>query len=150
MAPSGSFADAAAMHALGLAGEPLAMQHRVHSGGGRALFLVGKQRGEMLGVLAPAFEARPVAGGERRHLVEEEQLAIALAPDLAMAVVEVELAADPLLRHPAPAAQFAPCVMQPPAAIAHEQPARRARKQMAERIDAVLQWHGRHQTKWPG
>ncbi len=60
-----------------------------------------------LRVLAPAFEARPVTGGERRHLVEKEQFAVAVAPHLAMAVVELEPAADPLPRGPAARAELA-------------------------------------------
>ncbi|HEY4983353.1 MAG TPA: hypothetical protein VII24_15765 [Pseudolabrys sp.] len=120
------------------------MQGRIHRRGagvgvGR---LAGKQRRKILGVLAPAFEARPVAGSERRHLVEEEQLAIAVAPDRAVAIVEGELAADPLPRRLAARPQRACLVMQTAAAIAHEQSARRAREQMAERIDAVGKRHG--------
>ena len=83
-----------------------------------------------------------MAGGERRHLVEEEQLAIAVAPDRAVAIVEGELAADPLPRRLAARPQRACLVMQTAAAIAHEQSARRAREQMAERIDAVGKRHG--------
>ena len=42
-----------------------------------------------LGVLAPAFEAGPMAGGERGHLVEEEQFGVAVAPDVALPVLEL-------------------------------------------------------------
>ena len=59
----------------------------------------------MLGILAAAFEARPMTGGQRRRLVEEEQLGVIAAPDVALAIFEVEHAADPLPRGPAPARQ---------------------------------------------
>jgi len=101
--------------------------------------------------LTPAFEAGPVTGGERGHLVEKKQFAIAVAPHLAVAIVEFETAADPLLRRPAPCAKLVVPIVQSPAAIAHEQSARRIGEQSAKRIDAVLQGHRRaSKTRWPG
>jgi hypothetical protein len=82
----------------------------------------GKQRGEFIGVLAAAFEAWPVAGREGRHLIEKEQLGVAVAPDLALAVIEFEFAADPLQRRPAAASQLAITVMNAPAPIAQHRP----------------------------
>ena len=82
-----------------------------------------------------------MAGGERRHLVEEEQLAVALAPYVAMAVVEFEIAADPLLGCPTPCAELLGVIMQPAAAIAHEQSARGISEQIAKRIGAVGKRH---------
>src|SRR3954468_13328816 len=93
----------------------------------------------MLGIPAPAFEARPVAGGESSRLVEEEQLRVPAAPDVALAALEVEHAANPLPRRPAPPRQPLLVGMNPAAAIAHVEPTRRRREQFAERIDPVLQ-----------
>ena len=107
------------------------------------LRFAGEQRGEAFRVPAPAFETGPVAGGERRHLVEEEQFGVAVAPDVALAVFEIEPAANPLPRGPAARAERLALVMQPPAAIAHQRAARGRGEQFAEGIDAVLQRHGR-------
>src|SRR5829696_2267057 len=95
---------------------------------------------------AAAFAAGAVAGGERRHLVEEEQLGVAGAPDRAMASLEVEHAADPLLRGPAPPPQRSRVtIVKAPAAIAEQEPARGRRDELAEGRDPVLQRHrGRH------
>jgi hypothetical protein len=119
------------------------VQHLVHRRRGRTLALARKQCRKKFRILAPAFETGPVTGGERRHLVEKEQLAIAVAPHLAVAVVELETAADPLLRGPAPRAELALLIVQSPAAIAHEQSARGSGEQNAKGIDAVLQRHRR-------
>jgi len=139
----GKAVDLAAVHALGLAVETLGVQTFVHRGGAGARLPAREQRGESFRLLAPAFETRPVTGGERRHLVEEEQFGVAVAPDVAVAIIEVEAAADPLLRRPASRAKLAVLIVQAPAAIAHEQSARRIGEQAAKRIDAVLQGHRR-------
>jgi hypothetical protein len=136
--------------ALGLAGETLGVQTFVHRGGASARLSAREQRGELFRLLAPAFEAGPVTGGERGHLVEKKQFAIAVAPYLAVAIVEFETAADPLLRRPAPCAKLAVPIVQSPAAIAHEQSARRIGEQSAKRIDAVLQGHRRASKKQGG
>src|SRR5437660_451822 len=83
--------------------------------------------------------AGPVSSGERGRLVEEKQLGVITAPDVALAVLEVEHAADPLPRRPAPPGQLLIVGVEASATIAHEQAARGRRKQLAKRIDAVLQ-----------
>ena len=98
--------------------------------------------GERLRVLAPAFEARPVAGRERGRLVEEEQFGVALAPDLAMTVVEIRArqqihCRDTQRRR----VSVRSSRVDAPAAVAHEQAARGIGEQFAERIDAILQRH---------
>jgi hypothetical protein len=97
--------------------------------------------GESLRILAAAFEAGPVSGGERGRLIEEKQLGVIAAPDVALAVLEVEHAADPLPRRPAPLGQPLIVGVDASAAVAYEQAARRRGDQLAERIDAVLQGH---------
>ena len=93
------------MAALGFSIKPLGVQGLIHRGGRCALLLARKQKRKPLGILAPAFEAGPMAGSEGRDLVEEEQFRVAVAPDLAVTIVEVELAANPLFRCPAPGSQ---------------------------------------------
>src|SRR5262245_954464 len=96
------------MPALGAAVEALAVQDVVHVAGARpcpepeCLF---PAIGERHGILAPALEARPVSCGERRHLVEEEQLGVGAPPDVAVPLLEFEHAADPGPRDPAPPCQ---------------------------------------------
>ena len=124
----------AAVRALGLAVEPFGVQDFVHRRRAGALGLAGEQRGETLGILAPAFEARPVAGGERRHLVEEEQFGVTVAPDVAMAVFEIEPAANPLPRRPAPRRELALVGVNSPAAIAHQRAARGRGDEFAEGV----------------
>src|SRR6185295_14266797 len=97
---------------------------------------------EGLRVGAPAFEARTVASRERGDLVEEEQLGVVAAPDVALASLEVQDAADPLPRRPAPVSQGAVVAMKLAAAIAEQQPARGIGDERTERIDAILQRHG--------
>jgi len=71
---------------------------------GIALALAGAagQSCKSLGILAPALEARPMTCRERSDLVEEKQFGVGVAPHLAMPVIEIEPAADPLLRRPPP------------------------------------------------
>src|SRR6185437_4837325 len=115
----------------------LGVQHLVHRRRRRALLLAGEQRRKGFRVLAPAFEARPVAGGERCHLVEKEQLGVIAAPDVALAVVEFEYAADPLPRYPAASRQRLIVEMKFAAAIAHQRPARWIGEQVTKGIDAI-------------
>src|SRR5262249_61085081 len=56
--------------------------------------------GKCLGILTAAFEARPVAGGERGRLIEKEQLGIEPAPHVALALLKTRDTADPLRRYP--------------------------------------------------
>ena len=96
-------------------------------------------RAERLRVGAAADEARPVAGGERRRLVEKEQLGVAVAPDAAMAALERADAGDPLPRRPAATAERLVGAMEAPAAVAHQRAARGDGDERAVGIDAVLQ-----------
>ena len=78
MAPSGSGSDGGsrgpAMR-IGM-GQPIEV-----AGAGAG----GKKVGKAAGIGAAALEAGTVAGGQRRHLVEEEQFGIAPPHDRAMA-----------------------------------------------------------------
>ena len=131
------------MDALGAAGEALGMQHAIHLGGARAFGAAARPvTRERDRILPAAFEARAVAGGERRHLVEEKELRVAASPHRAVTIIETEPAADPRLRGPPSRGEPAIIVMQPAAAIAHEQAARRVGEQFAEGGHAVLQSHG--------
>jgi hypothetical protein len=129
------------MPALGPSIQALAVQHLVHFAGARprvqALrFTPSLGKGQR--VRAAAFEAGPVPGRERGRFVEKEQFGIEAVPHVAAATPEIEHAANPLPRHPAPRCQRLCGGMQAPAAIAHEQAARRRGKELSERIDAVL------------
>ena len=128
----GKYIELPHMGTFGHANQPLGMKHGVHYGRRRALLLARKQQREAFGILAPAFETRPVSGGESYHLIEEEQLGVAIAPHGAMAIVEFELAANPLLRCPAPSAEFLAIIVQPPATIAHQCPVCGRGEQFAE------------------
>src|SRR5262245_24484239 len=126
-------------------GEALGMQHAVEVGGARHGTAAGSCRercheGARIG--PPAFEAGTVAGGERGRLVEEEQLGVAAAPHVAVASLELEAAANPGARYPAPPRERAIVAMETAAAIAEEHPAGGLREEIAERIDTVGQRHG--------
>ena len=90
----------------------------------------------------PALEARAVTGGERGRLVEEKELRVIPAPDVAAPALEFADANEPVLVFPAAAAQGLIVAMQPPAAIAHQAAALGDGVQFAERIDAILQRPG--------
>ncbi len=125
--------------------EPLAVQGEVHRVGVGALAQsesVAPAGGEIDGVPAAAFEAGAVPSRERRHFVEEEELSVVAAPDVAMPVLEFEHAADPPPRRPAPTGEELVGGVNFPAAIAHEEPARRDSVKLSERIDPILQRHG--------
>src|SRR5271155_4477844 len=118
--------------------EALAMEDEVHLR--RAWPRASAERGaKRLGVGAPAFEAGPMSSREGRHLVEEKEFRVALAPDFAMAPLERAEAGDPLPRGPATLAQRPVGAVEPTAAIAHQRPARRSRDKSAVRIDTILQ-----------
>jgi hypothetical protein len=131
--PSKEIIELGSVAALGLPIEPFGVKDLVHRRSRCAPLLASEQKRKPLGILAPAFEARPVARGEGRHFIEKKQLGIAVAPDLPVAVVERELATDPDAVDPTARAQFPLCVMQPPAPVSHQRPACRRRKQFAER-----------------
>ena len=79
--------------------ETLGMQPPVHLLGTRPraqLKGVLPAPGERLRVIAAALKTGAVAGRKRCHFIEEEQFGIAVAPNLAMAILEIEPAANPL------------------------------------------------------
>ena len=90
-----------------------------------------------------------MAGGERGRLVEEEELRVVPAPDVAAPVLEFADANEPVLVFPAAAAKSLIVAMQPPAAIAHEPATLGDGVQFAERIDAILQRPGSLRHAWP-
>src|SRR2546429_3707663 len=103
--------------------EPLGVQHAVHLGRARRRDLLLRRRParrERQGVAATALEAGPVPRRERGRFIEKKQLGVAIAPDRAMAPLELEHAADPRARYPAPARERAVAAMQAAAAVAHE------------------------------
>src|SRR5215813_11976601 len=124
--------------------ESLAVKHGIHLGRARrwASVSLRPSRTKSVRLLAPAVEARPMAGRERRGFVEEEELGPA-APrhDLAPDASELADAGDPGLRRPAPAQQGARGRIMDDAAIAHEEPALRDGDDVAERRHPVLQRH---------
>jgi hypothetical protein len=83
-----------------------------------------------------------VAGRERGRLVEEEELGVEAAPDVALAALEVEHAADPAPRRPAPGVERARIGVEAAAAVAEQRAARRHGEERAEGVDAILQRHG--------
>ena len=120
------------------------MQNHIHLGrarprGGALGTLPRIREGER--VAAAALEARAVAGRQRGRLIEEEHLGVAVLPDVAMPALELEQAADPRSRSPAPQGQRAGIGMDAPAAIAHEQAERGVGKQFAEWRHAIGQRH---------
>ena len=143
--------DGAPVHAFDFADEAFGVKDFIHRRRGCAFWLAGKQQGELLGVPPPAFEAGPVTGGERGYLIEEEQFSVEVAPNIAMASMKIEDAANPLPRRPAAAGQLFLVGVKPRAAVAHKRPARGRGEQAAKRIDAILQGHyWRQKIRWPG
>src|SRR5690606_5282280 len=79
---------------------------------------------------------------KRRRLVQEEQLGVlARRHHLAPPPPKLQLAANPLPRHPAPTAQRLVRAVQATAAIAHHGAARFGGDNLPFRSDAVLQRH---------
>jgi hypothetical protein len=134
-----------ALRASGLkARQALRMEHAVDLAGAQsdgAPASGGEGGGERARVGAATLEAGAMPGGERGRLVEEEQLGIARAPNLAMPPLELEPAADPGARHPPPQPQRAVGAMEAPAAVAEEQPPGDIGMEIAERIDAIGKRH---------
>ncbi len=107
---------------------------------------------EVLRPCAPAMEAGPVAGRQRRNLVEEEQFGPArtsLPVDHSIAAhrhpanaAEIAHADDPSLERPALLQQRPGVRIMDDAAIAHQAAAFGHGMDGAERIDPILQWHG--------
>ena len=122
--PIGKIDDLAAVCALCPADEAFGMKDIVHRRRPQTMpegALPGSGEGQRM--RTPAFEAGPMTGRQRGHLIEEEQFGIAIAPDTALAAFEIELAADPLLRRIAAIAEGAVIAVDVSAAIAHEQTA---------------------------
>jgi hypothetical protein len=117
------------------------MEDSVHSVRRCALLHARKQDCKSFGIPAAALETRPMAGGKRRDLVEEEQLRVVAAPHVALAALELQHAADPLARHPAPRTERFVVAMEFSAAIAEQSASRGCRKEVTERIDPVWQRH---------
>src|SRR5208282_3052375 len=132
------------MQTFGTALQAFAVQHLVNLAGGRpraALARLSPCLGKGLRIAAAALEAGPMPRRKRSRLVKKKQLGVEAAPDIALAALEVEHAADPLPRCPAPRRQRLRIGVKSPAAVAHEQPARRRGKQLSERSDSILQRH---------
>ncbi len=93
-------------------------------------------------VLPPAEGARTMARREGRRLVEEEELReeARLEEAASLPALELEPAGDPPLRRIAPANPAGRVVEA--AAVPVDEPARRARDQVAEGRDAVLKCQG--------
>ena len=100
---------------------------------------VAPDRDETVVVLAPALRAGAVAGRERGHLVEEEELRVAagLQQRASPPAAELEPARDPAL-HRVAAANAALRVVET-AAIAVDESAGGICDQIAERRDPVLE-----------
>jgi ketosteroid isomerase-like protein len=92
-------------------------------------------------VLVPAERAGAMAGGERRRLVQEEQLgeAAGLKQGPPLPATELEPAGDPALAVVASA--DATGLIVKAAAVAVDQPTAGVRNQLAERCNAVLERH---------
>ena len=100
---------------------------------------VAPDRDQTVVVLAPALRTGAVAGGERGHLVEEEQLRVAarLQKGAAPAAAELEPARDPAF-HRVAAANAALGVVER-AAIAVDEAPGRVGDQLAQGRDPVLE-----------
>src|SRR4029077_8413762 len=134
------------VRSLGASIEPLGLKDSIHFRRARnsAAVSLPPFLGKQHRIRAPALEARPMPGRERRDLIEEKQIGEARSPNVVAPPLELQHAADPLARGPAAPAQRPAVAMKAPAAIAEEHSARRRRDQFAERIDAVLQRHLKH------
>ena len=101
----------------------------------------GPQRGEAVVVAAATEGAGTVPGGERRHLVEEEELGEepGLHERAALPPAELEAAGDPALDGVAPA--NAPARVVEAAAVPVQEPARGIGDEVAKRRDPVLERH---------
>ena len=132
-------------------GKPLRMEPGIDFGGLRRgdAGSFGEGAGVVFRRLTPAVEAGTVAGGERGHLVEEEELAPSCASARSVAAEGIaspapgmdEIAHDPRLGGPAAPEQRPRVGIMNDAAVSRECAARGDRMDAAERIDAVLQRH---------
>jgi hypothetical protein len=94
----------------------------------------------MLGILAPAFETGPVAGRQRRHLIKEKQLGVAVAPHFAMATFEINLTVNPMMRC-RPSRLEGPVGTVNTSAIPHEVATHGIKKEIAKRINSTRKGH---------
>jgi hypothetical protein len=127
--------------------DALGVQARVDRiGAGLAGMKLPPELGEADVVLAPAESARAVPGGERRRLVEEEELreAARLQERTAPPAAEAEAARDPPLARVAPADP--PGLVVETAAVAVDEAARRVGDELSERRRAVPERHGPSRT----
>src|SRR6185312_11736781 len=86
--------ELAPVRPLDLADQSLGVENVIHGARGCALGLGRKQQGKPFGILAPAFEARPMPCGKGRDLVEKEQFRVVAPPYAALAALETEHAAN--------------------------------------------------------
>jgi len=135
----GQHVDGPPASAFGFVIQAFGVKRPIHCTGRCALVLAGKQPGEKFRIAATTFKTWPMPRRKSRHFVEEEQFRIVATPHIALAILEVENAADPLPRCPTPAGQCAIGGVKLAAAIAHQRSARRRRNEFAEGGDAVLQ-----------
>ena len=120
-------------------GEPLLVEPRVQGVGADVpRMTLAPELAEADVVLAPAQRAGSVSGGERRRLVEEEELreAAGLKQMLAAPASELEAAGDPALAG-VPATDSAEGVVEAAAIAVYEAPGG-VGNQLAERRDPVL------------
>src|SRR6202008_48246 len=126
---------------LALAVQSLGMKEPVHRARRCAFRLAREQQRKSFRIAAAALETRPMTGGKRRNFIKKEQLRVVAAPHVALTAFKFQHATDPLPRHPAPRAQRFVVAMEFAPAIAEQGAACSCRKQLTERIDAVLQRH---------
>src|SRR6185312_7295385 len=132
------------MQALASILQPLAMEHNVHRRRirSRAAIAGGPGGAKVLGRFAAAEKAGAMSGGERRRLVEEEQLGPTAAthhiPPHALVLADAD---DPGFRRPAARQQRPRPRSVNDAAIAHEHAALGNGDNLAEGRYAILQRH---------
>ena len=122
--------------------QPVAVEQAIHRIGRRVLHIVRHAPGgpESLVVDVPAVRARSVAGGERRRLVEEEELGPrSWSHDRAPAPAKLRPAGDPA--PDLPRADDPPGVVVQHAAVAHQRAALGCGDDLARGSDAVLARH---------
>lgn len=98
--------------------------------------------------LGPAAEETgPMARGQGRYLVKEEQRRITLAHGFVLHVLVVQIAAYPVDAGPAALSQGLIVTVKLATAIAHHESTRRHRDDATVGLNAVLQGHGR-EPEW--
>jgi hypothetical protein len=103
--------------------------------------------GEFFRLFAPAFETRPMTSGERRDLVEKNRFVQPGPPPRVLRPKTSRLrprkSQSQMIQALVAQRRFSKVLggIVDRAAIAGEQAARRCNMNLAERIDAILQWH---------